>query len=98
MAADLRWSPTFGRDSTFACTALHLAILRQLHCLSPLALSRGQLHTILRGKGLLLGQKNLLEAIGELVNRNMVERLSAGLSQPRYRIFDRPWEDGMAIR
>jgi hypothetical protein len=78
----------------FVCGKLHLAILRQLHNLSPLALSGGQMLYLLRGCGFYVCQRTIADAVGDLVGAGQVERCTSNGRQLRYRIFYRPWEDG----
>ncbi|MDR2667872.1 MAG: hypothetical protein LBB38_02430 [Puniceicoccales bacterium] len=94
-AADLPSRPlTFGCGSAFVCNSLHLAILRQLHAMSPLAMSVGQLHAMLRGMGFIVGVKNLSNAVEELERAGRLECRSDAGVQPRYGIVELPWDDG----
>jgi hypothetical protein len=98
LAADLSSrSPTFCRDSAFVCNRLHLAILRQLHSLSPLPMSPWQLHAMMKGSGFLVGIKNLSNAVEELERAGQLERRPAADMQPRYAIVNHKWEDGRAM-
>ncbi|MDR2664538.1 MAG: hypothetical protein LBB14_03380 [Puniceicoccales bacterium] len=73
---------------------LHCAILRQLHHLSPTALSTVQLATLLRGRGYLLLQRDLARAVEELVERAQLERFMSIDGRASYRLRERPWSDG----
>lgn len=78
----------------WAVGPLHCAILRQLHSLSPAALSLVQLATLLRGRGYLVPRRDLIRSVGELAEKSHLERHVAFGGQILYRLLERPWTDG----
>ncbi|MDR0340342.1 MAG: hypothetical protein LBH53_02140 [Puniceicoccales bacterium] len=72
---------------------LHCAILRQLHSLSPAALSAAQLAVLLRGRGYLVLRRDLIRFAEELAEKFHLERQLAIDGQVLYRLLERPWTD-----